>query len=296
MKRSFSKPATTHAEQVEKLQQRGMVIDVENAEMHLKHINYYRLGAYWLPFEIDHATHKFASGTCFSAILNLYHFDRKLRLLLLDAIERIEVSVRAQWAYCLAHHHSPHAHLDRTLAYKDFLWQQNISKVTEEVERSDETFIRHLRNTYSESLPPAWAVCEVISLGLLSRLYNNLKPMKTRRAIADIYQADQKVFQSWLHHLSMVRNVCAHHARLWNREFTITPELPRNKPFKVAKESVENSRKIYNTLIIILHCMDQIDKNHDWRKNLKKLIIDHGISTEAMDFPKNWQERPIWKT
>jgi abortive infection bacteriophage resistance protein len=296
VKRPFSKPAITYAQQVAQLQKRGMVIDVSDPELHLQHINYYRLGAYWLPYEADHATHQLIPNTCFSEVLNLYTFDRKLRLLVLDAIERIEVSVRAQWAYQLAHHHGAHAYIDCALAHSPSLWLKNLDKLKEEVKHAkDEPFIKHLLVTYTEPLPPVWAVCEVISFGLLSRWYNNLKPMPTRRAIANVYKVDQKVFQSWLHHLSIVRNVCAHHARLWNREFTITPELPKNKPAYLAKEVVQGSRKLYNTLVIILHCIDLVDKHHQWRSDLRSLIAHYGIATEAMGFPKDWQDRIIWK-
>lgn len=236
-KRPFTKPATTHAQQLALLAQRGMVVDDEaQAAFYLQHLNYYRLGAYWLPFEAEHATHTLRPGTRFADVLNLYVFDRELRLLVLDAIERVEVSMRSQWAYQLAHRHGPHAHLDVALAFHAGHWQTNLDKLQGEVTRSDEAFIKHLRTHYAEALPPVWAVCEVMSLGLLSRWFNNLKPMPTRRAIASVYGVDERVLESWLRHLSLVRNTCAHHSRLWNREFTITPLLPRNKPVGLAAQ------------------------------------------------------------
>jgi abortive infection bacteriophage resistance protein len=296
MKRPFAKPATTYAQQIAQLQQRGMVIDdPASTAFYLQHLNYYRLGAYWLPFEADHATHTFRPGTQFSQVLNLYVFDRELRLLVLDAIERVEVSVRSQWAYQLAHHHGPHAHLDVALAFKPQRWQINLDKLGQEVARSDEAFIKHLRDTYVEALPPVWAVCEVMTLGLLSRWYDNLKPMATRRAIAAVYGVDEKVLESWLRHLSLVRNTCAHHSRLWNREFTITPLLPRNKPVGLASQCQPRSRKLYNALVILAHCMDVIAPHHHWRTRLKDLIDRHGISVGGMDFPADWRTLPIWQ-
>jgi abortive infection bacteriophage resistance protein len=296
MQRPFTKPATTYAQQVAILQQRGMAIaDTPTAEFYLQHLNYYRLGAYWLPFEADHATHQFKRGTCFEDVLNLYVFDRELRLLVLDAIERIEVSVRSQWAYQMAHYHGTHAHLDATLALKATHWQLNINKLSEEVRRSDEIFIKHLMDTYSESLPPVWAVCEVMSLGLLSRWYNTLKPMTTRRAIAAVYGADEGVLQSWLHHLSLVRNFCAHHSRLWNRDFSITPKEPRSKPGYLRGEFNSHSRKLYNTLVILLHFMDTIAPQHHWRSRLKALISQHAAPVQGMGFPQDWLQREIWQ-
>ncbi len=296
MKRSFAKPATTHAEQVELLQQRGMIVNnAAEAEFYLRHLNYYRLSAYWLPFEAEHTNHKFRTGTSFNDVLNLYVFDREFRLLVLDAIERIEVSARSQWAYQMAHHHGPHAHLNPSLAYRRDFWQSNFDKLSNEINRSDETFVKHLMDTYSEALPPVWAVCEVMSLGLLSRWYNALKPMPTRRAIASTYGVDEKVMQSWLHHLSLVRNLCAHHSRLWNRDFSIIPEIPKSKPASLSGELITGSRKVYNTCLILLHCMDIIAPHHHWRKRFKTLMSQHAIPAGFMGFPSGWETRPPWQ-
>ena len=116
-KRPFEKPPTSYEQQAAQLQQRGMEISgLTHAEFYLQHLNYYRFSAYWLPFESDHTTHVFRSGTRFEEVLGLYVFDRELRLLMLDAIERVEVSIRSQWAYQCAHLHNPHGHLDATLS------------------------------------------------------------------------------------------------------------------------------------------------------------------------------------
>lgn len=295
MKRAFSKPAISYEQQVTLLQSRGMRIDDSaKASFYLKHLNYYRLGAYWLPFEADHAAHRFRPGTHFDQVLDLYIFDLELRLLMLDAIERLEVSVRTQWAYHVAHRHGPHAHLDQTIWHPRF-WQVNIEKLREEVDRSDETFVRHLKNTYSEALPPIWAACEVMSLGNLSRWYAALQPMATRSAIASTFDLDERTLQSLLHHLAQVRNVCAHHCRLWNREFVVTLPRLKGKPARLVKEFQPGSRKLYNTLILLLHCLDVISPEHTWRQRVMGLINNHGVSVNDMGFPADWPSRPIWE-
>lgn len=292
----FSKPATTYAQQIDMLKQRGMQIDDSaEAEFYLQHLNYYRLGAYWLPFESDHSRHVFRPGTHFQDVLNLYIFDRELRLLVMDAIERFEVSVRAQWCYQLAHYHGPHAPLDASLARNHDLWRSITDSLKEEVSRSQEIFIQHLLMVYEEPLPPIWALCEIMSLGVLSKCYKNLKPKATRRAISKTYGIDEEVLQSWLHHLVTVRNLCAHHSRLWNREFTFTPQAPRSKPAKLIGEFRPGSRKIYNTFVLLLHCMDCIAPDHSLRQRLKELIQKHQIPVSAMGFPADWENRRIWK-
>jgi len=296
MKRPFDKPATTYTQQIELLQRRGMVVkDAAEAEHCLRHVHYYRLGAYWLPFEADHATHRFREGTRFEDVWNLYVFDRELRLLVMDAVERVEVAVRSRWAYEMAHRHGPHSHLDRELASKRNLWEQNLETLRDEVTRSHETFIRHLRETYSEVLPPIWAVCEVMSLGQLSRWYNNLRPMPTRRAIAECFGFDEKVLERFLHHLTHVRNVCAHHGRLWNREFTITPRLPRTKPEGLHRQLVPNSRRLYNTLVLLCHSLEIVSPGSSWRHRVIGLIDQHHIAAAEMGFPLGWRGLPAWE-
>lgn len=295
--RPFDKPALTYGQQVDLLRSRGMVIDDgERAVFYLQHLNYYRLCAYWLPFEADHASHQFKSGTRFEDVLDLYVFDRELRLIILDAIERIEVSVRSNWAYALAHLHGHHAHTDMYPAKDQDKWQRDLESLKEHVEqRNDEVFIQHHKLTYQEELPPLWVVCEVMTLGLLSRWYGNLKPAEARRAISSTYRLDEMVLQSWLHHLTVVRNICAHHGRLWNREFTITPKLPKRKPERLIDNFVPKSRRVYNSLVILLHFMDIVSPKHDWRSRLIQHLGASSANLTAMGFPGDWPSKSIWQ-
>ncbi|MDH4867178.1 Abi family protein [Alcaligenes nematophilus] len=184
-KHPLTKPPTTYDQQIAILRQRGIrVNDEEVAWFYLQHLTYYPLSVYWLSFEANHNPHQFHSGPRFEDAVNLYVFDRSLRLLVLDSIKRIEASARSQWAHHLAHQHDPHAHLDISLAANPARWHSDSLKLTKETQRSDEAFIRHLKAVYSESLPPVWAVCEVMSLELLSHWDGNLKSIPTRRAIA----------------------------------------------------------------------------------------------------------------
>jgi len=295
MKRPYNKPALTYAQQIQQLRARGMdIADEDSARFYLQHFNYYRLGAYWLPFEIDHGSHRFKPGTRFDDVLALYIFDRELRLLVLDAIERIEVSVRSQWAYRVGHLYGPHGYLEERLAFnvQHLGWHKD--DLRKEINRSDEIFIKHLVLTYVEEFPPIWAACEVMSLGLLSRWYQNLKPMQPRQLIANVYGIQSDVLGSWLHHLSIVRNICAHHSRLWDRTFTILPMVPKSKPAHLAAEFVGN-RKLYNSLVVLLHLMDIISPRHHWRGRLKKHLGDHASNLPAMGFPVDWEAHSIWQ-
>jgi abortive infection bacteriophage resistance protein len=147
MTMQYNKPFQSIDQQLILLSQRGLVIDIDAAH-YLKHLNYYRLSGYWLPFYEDSCTHQFKTNTQFPDVLNLYIFDRELRLLLLDAIERIEVSVKTQWAYYFSASHGAHAYMDCKLSNNIQWHAQNIILLEKELKRSDEVFISH----YQQSL------------------------------------------------------------------------------------------------------------------------------------------------
>jgi abortive infection bacteriophage resistance protein len=132
-----------------------------------------------------------------------------------------------------------------------------------------------------------------MSLGLLSRWYSNLRPMPTRSAIASVYGVDERVLQSWLHHLTIVRNVCAHHGRLWNREFTVAAKQPHRPPI-IANAFRANARNLYNSLLVLLFLMDIVSPGHHWRTRLRTLL-DRQKRLDEMGFPKDWQSQAIWK-
>lgn len=296
MKVDFIKPARTWLEQLELLESRGLnVPDLERAQHYLAHINYYRLTGYWLPFEEDHATHRFNGQANFDDVLNLYVFDRELRLLVLDATERIEVSLRAQWAYHMAHRHGPHSYLDAKHASDPNLHALHMTKLKKEIERSDEVFIHHYRNTYRHPpSPPIWAVSEIMSLGTLSRWVTHMVP-SDRSALARTYGLDQGVLKGFLQHLTHVRNLCAHHCRLWNRRFTVTMPLPRRKPVGFISSFNSNQpRRIYNTLVMLAALMDIVSPGHEWKARLREMMVTHKVDHQSMGFPGDWVQRPVW--
>lgn len=292
----FNKPPLSYQEQISQLKARGLVIDDEQqAEHYLKHLNYYRLSGYWLPFEQDHASHRFKPDARFEDVLNLYVFDRELRLLLLDAIERIEISVRATWAYVLASKYGAHAYLDSGHCHRADWHQSNLSKLAREIERSDELFITHYKAKYTEpQMPPVWSVVEVMSLGMLSHWITNLKP-SDRADVALNYQLNEQVLKSFIRHLTYVRNLCAHHSRVWNRKLTVTTKPPKKPQRLKASCNLEQPRRIYNTLVICHHFMGQISPGSTWTQRLLKLVEQHNIDPKAMGFPANWQSLELWK-
>jgi len=293
----YLKPPLSIEKQIELLRQRGMDIpDREEAAHYLAHLNYYRQAAYWLPFEKSHNTHQFKPNTSFSQVLGMYIFDRELRLLVMDAVERVEVSLRAHFASYLSGKYGTHAHLQAELFFKQSTYDFTLRALKKETNRSGEDCIRHLTRKYDETLPPLWAAVELMSLGQLSTWYNNLNKREDRKAIADFYGMDEKHLRSFFHHLSIVRNLCAHHARLWNREFTFTYKLPTTRPQAlIGSLNRKAPRRLYNTLAMLAYLMDVTCIHHHWKQRLFELLKQHSIDAEAIGTPTGFESLAIWK-
>ncbi|HAT1844334.1 TPA: Abi family protein [Legionella pneumophila] len=291
----FTKPFRTIQQQIDLLTDRGLIID-DSAAHYLQHLNYYRLSGYWLPFYKEDNTNLFKKDTKFSDILNLYIFDRELRLLLLDGIERIEISIRTQWAYYFSQYHGPHAFMDCNLSNNSFWHAQNLITLEKELKRSDELFIDHFKK--NNITPPIWAMCEVMSFGLLSRWLKCMKSTQSRNKISEAYSIDYDVLVSFIEHLSYLRNLCAHHSRVWNKKMTKTMKIPQSKPSNLVENFNRDTRvirKIYNTLVLMVYTLDLISPNNHFKSRLINLLDAHKIEPVFMGFPLDWKNRVIWK-
>jgi len=303
----YPKPALSLQDQALQLQHRGLVVtDMARLVRYLNHIGYYRLSAYCLTYEVPPAagqarTHQFQDGTRFEQVLALYIFDRKLRLLVMEAIERCEVAVRTGWAHGMSMRHGAHAHMDSE-CFKD-PWQhmQDLAKVAKDIHQSRETFVEHYRKQYtSPLLPPIWAVVETMSLGSLSRWFANSNSTDAKKEVSQsLGMPNIEVLEQVLHALTPLRNACAHHSRLWNRRFPI--QLPAVKKYQASLVSPNSPKHqahyLYNYLTILALVMQQINPRSTWAGRVSRLITSELPQPQhaAMGFPADWAARPAWK-
>ena len=295
----YTKPPFSIEEQIELLQSRGLLIpDRDRVTRYLSHISYYRLRGYWIPFELPGSgpDHCFRQGTSFDQVLDLYIFDRKFRLLILEAIERIEVSLRAHYANLLGLKYGSHFFLDGQLFKDSGVHQRLLHSLGEEIDRSREPFIDHYRNKYeTPALPPIWAASEVMSFGQLSQWYKRLKKRSDRQLIAKAYGLDEKFLQSFFHHLTHVRNITAHHGRLWNRRFTITMALPKDPTELASMLNSSSDRYVGNTIIVLGYLLKLISPGTTWPSRMRHLIeTTAGLTSTAMGLREDWHNLPLW--
>lgn len=299
---TFSKPSLTYAQQIEHLRLSGMqVADVALAEYWLRHVSYYRLSAYWLYFEHPKGTpgDRFRQGTSFERVTALYDFDRNLRRLVMRGTEHVEVALRGSWAYQLAHVGGPHSY-QRPSLYKDrkeFLSSKR--KLLHAVERSSETYIDHYRRKYSHpKLPPVWMVAEMMSFGQLSRWFTNLTDRSLRNRISSPLGLPETVLVPLVRHVTDMRNICAHHGRLWNRGFLHPPKLamkPMDLNASLDLAANQAPAKLYNGLTLVAHVVRTVAPDSTWQSELSDLVKCHPTGDIAsMGFPDDWLSRPLW--
>src|SRR5665647_1673840 len=163
----YTKGPVSIQDQITLLRGRGLTFGNEARAAHyLSNISYYRLRAYTYPFQDNQdPNHPFIKKVSFEDIIQLYVFDRQLRLLIFNAIEKIEISLRTQIIYNYAMSSGSHWYLNPTLYNNPGYFAQHIASLQKEIDRSNETFIKHYSQTYtSPKDPPCWMSLEVSSM------------------------------------------------------------------------------------------------------------------------------------
>ncbi len=295
----YNKQPITISEQIALLKQRGLKINNEEKAAHyLSNISYYRLRAYTFPFQNNAVEeHPFVNPISFEQIIQLYVFDRQLRLLIFNAIEKIEIALRTQIIYVYSLQHGSHWHLNPALYNNSVYFAEHIASLQKEIDRSKETFIDHYRKKYtSPKEPPCWMSLEVTSIGLLSKMFENLKNDKCKDAIARHFGLKHvAILENWMRCFSLLRNICAHHGRVWNRRITqIT--LPHKPMFEYIQNRNILPYKVYAYLTHIQYVLNIISPKHEFKHNLLALMKKCPLAQEKeMGFPNNWQQETLWK-
>lgn len=305
----YAKGHLSHEQQADLLISRGLEGERSEIVSALARVNYYRLTGYWFTFRKQDGV-TFHEGTTFEEVWRRYVFDRQLRVVVMDAIERVEIAVRA----CLAYHHSrqhgPFGYATDSSSLPDLKAPHDVKspphdwfmeRARSEHERSKDQFVKHFDDKYGDEHAdlPIWEAVEIMSFGTVLSFYKGVD-RRTRQAVADILAVGEPVVTSWLMVINTVRNVVAHHGRLWNRELGTKPYIPlvRRKPPTNEEwhSPVEvGNERMFPVLTILLHCLHRIAPRSRWRNRLFRVLSDGSPDMlESMGFPKDWHRCPIW--
>jgi abortive infection bacteriophage resistance protein len=299
MKVSYVKGTTQPKDLIPLLKSRGLIIsDEQKAVSYLTNISYFRFSAYLHPLLKNPKTaHQFKIGATFEMALDMYRFDRKLRILLFDEIEKIEVAIRTAMNNLVSD------------ALNDVFWMtenrhfvnptsftKSLSLIQSELDRSKEEFIAHFKNKYIETFPPAWMISEIIPLGVLCSIFNNIQSMRIKKMVAGQFGLSVPVFSSWILILSILRNVCCHHNRAWNKDHLVIPANIQSPVFHWIDNTKTDAKRIYYRICIIKYLLFTVSPNSQFTEKLKSLLEEYPtVDIRAMGFPADWENEPLWK-
>jgi len=296
-----NKPALSIADQISLLKSRGMLFADESLAIHfLKNVSYYRLKGYWWDLELD-KTHKLTPDTYFDDIIIRYNFDRHLRLILFDAIERIEIALRTKIIYHLSVSYGGLWYLDPSLFNNSSRHFDLIGKLHSEFSRSQEVFITDHRTRFPHDSADSWKILEVASLGTLSKIYKNLAPQLPEKAIIakEMGLTLHSELSSWLESITYVRNIVAHHSRLWSRTMVKRPTEAIKKPagdWLAHSLMPVQSKKPFLIISCMLYLCNQVTPGHQIKNKLLDLFsLNPTIPIYKLGFLNNWDSQPIWR-
>lgn len=296
---NYSKPPESISAQIAKLKTRGLTFgDEAFAERCLSSISYYRFRAYTYPFQDNlDSNHRFKSPISFEDIYELYLFDRKLRSLVFGALEQIEIAIRTQIIHQWSLSYGSHWQLNGSLFRYPAGHSSLMDSMRAEIDRSTETFIDHYKTKYtSPTAPPSWMSLEVSSFSLLPRIFQNLKKGPEKRAVTAYFGLSKvEILENWMLCFSQVRNICAHHGRLWNRRLTAHVLFPTHPKHQFIRNRQLLPYKLYAVLSCMQYMMRRIGVGDEFRDDLKTLASTCPLRQEKeMGFPKDWRSDPFW--
>ncbi|MFK4299067.1 abortive infection bacteriophage resistance protein [Arthrobacter sp. GAS37] len=312
---SYNKPPMTLDELVGRLSERGLRIpDASRAARYLRHIGYYRLSPYTIPFQQGRPDHLFREETAFDDVLDLYVFDRALRLLVMDALERVEVAVRAaltdhmSTAYGDPHWYVDPArfqHRDRHAGLLRIVRDTCAERLRGSPDAGEDSLVHrsaleHYLTTYgSPDLPPSWLMVETLTIGQLTSVYRNLGLRSDRTAVARSIGLTAPVLESWLQSYVRLRNICAHHGRLWNVGLGVYPAIPTSPAVSWLRGEdalPERSRKrLYPVLVSPQSVLDAVSPRSSWARRLHSLVSARPrMNLAGMGVPENWAQDAFW--
>lgn len=296
---NYTKQPLDYADIISMLKSRGLVISDENNALEcLKRVSYFRLANYFHPMEKDKVNHIFKPNSKFDNAIDLYNFDRYLRLLLFSAVQSLEIGLRTKMIHHISLRYGAFWFTDASHFQNQDIFQNCLKQVMQELSRTKEDFIvDHFAKYDTPDVPPVWKTLEVTSFGTLSRLFCNLSDNALKKAIAREFCLPQhKIFESWIKSAVALRNCLAHHSRVWNRVYPIKPQIPTKLKGKWISIAVPQANKLYPQLCYLQYIQNIMCPGNDFGSQLKILLKQHpNIDVAAMGFPASWQNEPLWK-
>jgi abortive infection bacteriophage resistance protein len=296
--------------------------DRERCLRALQTIGYYRLSAYWYPFRlrdedhqegIDTPSDRVMPGLYLDEIVAIYEFDRKLKTIIWDAIERVEIAVRVAVAYLMGQY-DRFSFLHTAFLAPECVHQSQLDptisnfeafrrRLETQIRDSGEDFARHFRAKYN-SAAPVWVAIELWDFGTLSRFYQLMLPTDRERVSQEFCLPGSRILGGWLEAINIVRNICAHHGRLNRRHLANSLRLPNahgDPTFRHVRALPDRDKhRLYPILCALAFLLRTIDPSGEWRgeviRHFDAVPKLNGLSLADYGIPETWGIESLWQT
>jgi abortive infection bacteriophage resistance protein len=306
----YAKAACSNADLLARWQAKGLKVpEVDEAMRALHFVGYFRLRGYALALmDVTSAGRVFRRDVCFDDVIARYELDRELRRITLGQIERIEVAVRTVISNQMSLQYGPFWYLNhpiqvlghvpalRGASPKPFPLGGFLGTVERETRRSRDLFAQHYFSKYTEPLlPPSWVMAECLSFGQWSQLFSHLQKAdpahpNPKKIVAKMFGLTPPLVESWLHALTLLRNICAHHGRVWNRRFVLRPAV-----YGHAAAHFGDPQSYYCLAVVMRLFTKAVDAQDEWPVRLTNLFRAYpGVPAADLGFPVGWIADPVW--
>lgn len=295
---TYSKPSLSYEQQADRLINRGLIADKGRLVEILSNVSYYHLSAYIYPFKQENSD-ELKLGTTLEQIYRRYRFDRRLRCLVIDALERIETALKTKIVNVFTQKYGAFGYLEKenfnNISQNDF--DKMLKTIDDEIVRhlkSNEQFVTHYFQKYDEVDLPFWMAAELLTFGSTLTMFRKMH-RSIQQEIAGEFGVPIGVMESWLLTLNHVRNICAHHARLWNRRLGVRPQIPVVK--KHPEWANVKNDKPFVVLLMLSQFLRKCAPGSGWRTRIEQLTDEYAdLPLSCMDFPDDWKTHVLWRS
>lgn len=302
----YTKLPKSFEDQFELLEKRGLTIPKEyKTKQILQNISYHRLSEYMYPFlKEPKDKENFKENANFETIFKIYQFDSELRMVLFYAIEQIEIALRAQIIFHMSKKYNSGFWFENKDAFTSYpFYISLLRRIDQSVKNSNQEHIKKYSRKYNQHLPPAWKSFETLSFNTLFSIFKNLRDNTEKKIIAHHFGVHHVVLKSWIDTMIYIRNLCAHHSRIWNIKLTIKPTWPKRPHYdwvqtwdnQIHNYNQNGKIKLYAAICVTKYLMDRVNPDHRLTFKLNVLLQKYPqVDIAHMGFPKNWQSEPLW--
>ncbi len=307
-------------QQIELLKSKNLLFkDEKKAKVILQDIGYYKLvNAYKIPFiEIKNNEHLFVDNTFFEEIYSLYEFDRKLKTIVFEATTSIEIKFKSllsdtiskkygtkEKKYLKKENFLPDTGIEGDYTFKNM--RDHINKEIKKQYDNNQPSIKWYKDNYNYI--PFWVVVNILTIGSVSRIYSKLKDID-KMEISKQYLLPYEYLASYIRHINLVRNICAHNDVLYR--YKSINSLPQKvKRVKYIYESIGINKNdktgryivgtndFFATIIIFKQLLSKGDYNvfktrfNALLNDLKSKIGDDNYSKilNEIGLPEKWKQ------